>query len=511
MESAVVYCRVSTKEQADNLSLLTQETRCIEYCSRNSWPVDKVFRDAGESAKTSDRPAFQQMLAYCRANRSRICYVVVHDLSRFSRNTLDHVQVLVQLRARGINLRSVQENIDETPAGNLVRGITSIVAEYENNVKAERTKLGMQRAAEMGRWPFVAPLGYRNVSNRHGPNIIPDPTTAPLVKKAFELYAGGTQSGSQVLRTVTTLGLRSIKGKPLATQTFQSLLRNQIYAGWVEIPKWNLRARGNFEPLVRQELFNRVQDLRNGKRLSATPHSRNNPVFPLRVFIRCQICSQPFTGSPSKGRKKYYCYYRCRNSKCKSGNIRTERLEKEFAALVERLKPSGKYMKVFKEVVRRVWKQKQADAENSIKAVTQRLKALQERKDRLVDAILEKRIDKKTYDEQVERLNTKVEEAQREFQDNELECMEVEAVLEFADKLLENPSRLWLQAPLDQKQRLQKVFFPGGLAYSKEEGFGTAVTSPLFNLLEEYSGGKSSVVSPAGFEPRVSPEEAGAS
>ena len=52
---AVIYCRVSTKEQAQNLSLPTQLRACRDYCEREGYEVAKVFIDAGESAKTIDR------------------------------------------------------------------------------------------------------------------------------------------------------------------------------------------------------------------------------------------------------------------------------------------------------------------------------------------------------------------------------------------------------------------------------------------------------------------------
>src|SRR5439155_5426759 len=75
---AVIYCRVSTKEQVENLSLATQRRACEEYCRRAGWGVARAFVDAGESAKTADRPEFQSMLAYCRENRKRVGVVVVY-------------------------------------------------------------------------------------------------------------------------------------------------------------------------------------------------------------------------------------------------------------------------------------------------------------------------------------------------------------------------------------------------------------------------------------------------
>ena len=247
--NAVIYCRVSTKEQVQNLSLGTQQTRCVDFCTSNNWAVLKIFRDEGESAKTTDRTRFKEMLAFCKAKQNAVDFVVVHDLSRFSRDMEDQVSVIADLENAGVRLRSVSENVDETAAGKLMRNIYGAFNQFDNDRKAERTKLGMQRAASMGRFPFKAPLGYLNVSSQNGANLIPDAERAPLIRKAFEFYGTGTHAKAQVLRMVTTLGLKTQRGRRLTPQTFEKVLRNPIYCGWIVIPSWSVRERGSFAPL----------------------------------------------------------------------------------------------------------------------------------------------------------------------------------------------------------------------------------------------------------------------
>lgn len=101
----------------------------------------------------------------------------------------------------------------------------------------------------------------------------------------------------QTLRAINALGLTTPKGHKVSPQTFDRLLRNELYAGWITLPKWNLREHGIFEPLVGEELFRRVQDILDGKRVSVTAHQRNNPDFPLRVFVSCGECGTPLTGA----------------------------------------------------------------------------------------------------------------------------------------------------------------------------------------------------------------------
>jgi site-specific DNA recombinase len=84
---AIVYCRVSTKDQLRNLSLATQEKACRDYCASNNYDVEKVFVEEGESAKTADRTELKRLLAYCRENKGRIHAVIVYSVSSLLKNT----------------------------------------------------------------------------------------------------------------------------------------------------------------------------------------------------------------------------------------------------------------------------------------------------------------------------------------------------------------------------------------------------------------------------------------
>ena len=355
----------------------------------------------------------------------------------------------------------------------------------------------MQKAASPGAIPIQAPLGYLNVGTRNSANLIPDPVRAPIVQKAFELYAAGAQSRAGVLRTVTALGLTTQSGRSLTPQTFERLLRNQIYSGWIVIPSWGLREKGSFEPLVSEDTFHRVQEILDAKRLSVTAHQRNNPDFPLRVFARCGTCGTPLTGSWSKGRKARYAYYRCRNASCRSVNVRRDKLERDFVALLEALTPDRRYMRLFSEVVRHAWRLKQSTTETILQNAKADIAALADRKNKLVDFLLGGRIDQKTYEEQVRRLAVETEAAEENLRAASLDQLDVEAVLAFAEKLIRQPQQLWRESSLDQKQKLQRVFFPDGVTVTSD-GFGTAPSNSFFEMLGQVPTGKSNFGVPDG-------------
>ena len=86
MVGAVIYVRVSTKEQTENLSLPTQLRACEEYCRRQGYEVLERFHEEGESAKSTDRSQLQNLLTFCRVNKGRVHFVVVFNLTRFARD-----------------------------------------------------------------------------------------------------------------------------------------------------------------------------------------------------------------------------------------------------------------------------------------------------------------------------------------------------------------------------------------------------------------------------------------
>src|SRR5215469_13447596 len=120
---AVLYTRVSTAEQAkQQYNLPTQEKKVRDFCEQKNLRVLRLFTDRGESARSTDRPEFQKMLAYCRGNRGKVSHLIVADLSRLARNVVDQGTTIVELKQLGISVVSVDEPItDDTAAGKLAR------------------------------------------------------------------------------------------------------------------------------------------------------------------------------------------------------------------------------------------------------------------------------------------------------------------------------------------------------------------------------------------------------
>jgi hypothetical protein len=128
--------------------------------------------------------------------------------------------------------------------------VLAAFAQFDNDVRSDRTRAGMKAALELGRWTFPAPLGYLNAPKWSNASLVYDPERAPLVRQAFEDLASGNYTKQEVIARVTAAGLRSRKGLTVSPQSFGQMMRNPIYAGKVESPDYGVSTKGNFEPLV---------------------------------------------------------------------------------------------------------------------------------------------------------------------------------------------------------------------------------------------------------------------
>lgn len=489
---AVIYCRVSTVEQAQNLSLPTQEKACREYCARNDFEVDEVFVDAGESAKTTDRPEFRKLLDVCRRGRGKLHAVVVYSLTRFSRNSADHHAIAGLLRGLGISLRSVTEPIDDSPAGKLMEGILAAMAQFDNDVRAERVTAGLHAAVERGRWCWQPPIGYLKSDPRTGPSLVPDPDRAPAVRAAFELFAAGVR-GRELLRRVKILGLRSKYrtashgGTSISRAYLFKLLRQRAYIARIQPRGWSVEARGDYEPLISDELFARVQRLlteRPQTRARRSKHQHvNHPDFPLRRFIRCS-CGTSMTGSWSTGRTKTrYAFYSCPRG-CR--RLPKAKLESAFLAVLDGLSPRPGVWRLLERTVLDVWRTAQDEATTAERAARRLLESLEARARRLDDAFLnDQAIDEETYRTQRDTLREDLAIAKMELADATVEGIDVEGMLAFAQHALTHASALWTAAgSVEERVQVQWTFFPDGLTLAGVSKATTATGADPIDLFQ---------------------------
>ncbi len=356
MKSATLYTRVSSREQeAEGFSLGAQSKLLREYASRNELDIVRAFEDV-ETAKTSGRKQFGEMVKWLKKNRS--CRILlVEKTDRLYRNFHD----AVTLEDLDVETHLVKENQviskEAKSQARFIHGINLVVARnYSENLK-EEVKKGMLEKARLGIYPGHAPFGYRN--NKAERTIEIDPIDSPIVIRMMEAYA----SGAHTLSTIRKL-LKAEFGKTMSRANVHQILKNRFYIGIFE---WAGQSFPGTHPLfLDPNTFRTVQAVLAGH--NRPKYSKRDIAF--RGLMTCAYDGCMLTGDVQKEK---YIYYRCtgHRGKCELPRFREE-------VLSDRLGEPLKALQVPSEVVTQIvdtLRKDQEQAENRLSAERTRLES----------------------------------------------------------------------------------------------------------------------------------------
>ena len=511
-KTALIYSRVSSKEQTLGYSLPAQEKADRELCQKEGWEVMKTFREPGESAKTIDRTMLKLMMDFCVKNVGKVGYIVVWKLDRFSRNHYDHAMLRRFFSDLGIELKSVTEDISDTPMGRASEGILSVMAQYENDIKTERTIMGMRTKALDGYWPVGAPWGWMNtyefpesLNNKGKKIIVPHPTRAPVVKFLFEEFARGTTTFLELAKKVNAMGdIRSKHGKKISKQLVQKILKNPIHYGWIEMPTFGISVQGRHKGITSKELFYEVQFLMNGGKSRKQPRNSNNPLFPLKGVL-CGECGGKFTGGKVKGKGGIYNYYSCMTKSCtKRTSINKEAFEDDFTKVLEKITPDPVVLDAIEEAIAIVHEKQNKDNFLFVERVEKRLKKLDDE----MDELLRMRAQREISPEEYSRMSCKLKTEQRELELQKDALVSSEestaSAVRFGIRLVKEFPVCWPMLEPGELKVLRKLFFPKNLEYQYPK-FKTPELAPIYNTKSEFSAQENHFVTLRGVEPRFTP------
>lgn len=481
-ENAIIYVRVSSLEQVDGTSLESQERLCKEYSQRENCAVLKIFIEKGESAKTADRTEFMKAIAFCADKKNKVKYFIVYKIDRFSRNQTDYAIVKQKLQKYGTEIRSVSEKIDDTPSGKLMEVMLSGFAEFDNNVRTERSVNGMKERIKQGVWVWQAPLGYYRTEK--GGNITPDPKLAPYIKMAFAEYAKGTYTFESLAQYLNDRGFVSRHGKPVIYQMVEKILKNPIYCGIIRV--WDMESKGAFEPIIDENLFYLCQ--KDGTK-SYKPRLAVNHDFPLRKLAVCQLCSQPLTGSHSRGHMgKRYPYYHHHKQTCSYAKfIPKEHFEQLFVEYLNEISPNLEYEKAFKAIVIDIWKNNCRGFHENNDKIRKEITDLERQKQRVFDLHQNGVYTDTDFIAQKNIISKKIAQKDTLIHDKRIDEFNMDEALEFCFNEVRNSAKTWLKYADKPEKRLrfQNLIFQENLPFSGTK-FGTAKLTPIYSIYQQY-------------------------
>jgi site-specific DNA recombinase len=453
-KSCIIYCRVSSADQLDGTSLETQEQVCRDYADRCGLEVLKVFVERGESAKTANRTELNRSLVFCsRRTKNQVNYFLVYKLDRFARNQEDHVTVRAMLRRSGTELRSVTEPIDDSPVGRAMEGVLSVFAEFDNNVRTERTKAGMLARVRQGFWCWHPPLGYHRPAP--GANIAPDPQTASHIRYAFEEFARGFITYRKLAKRLTARGLATVNGKPISYQLVEKIIKNPLYCGLMEV--WGEQHRGSFVPIVSEALWQRCQERFAKPSPHSAPRAANNPLFPLRKIVRCSRCRGPLTGSCSTNRhRRSYPYYHHWRPGCNAArSIPKLEFEQKFLEMLRQNAPTPEEFAMWRVVVLDTLRQRQTARRGQQESSNRDIDALKLQRHKVFELHRSGLYSDDDFREQLSIIDNEIK--QKNLRQSEEVSGEgnLTILLNRAITDLEDPAGRWLELEADYEGRLR--------------------------------------------------------
>ena len=185
---AVIYTRVSTKEQADNnASLQTQKKYCQAFAKKKGLMVVADFGGTFESAKSDERKEFQKMLTYVKRNKE-IDAIIVYSYDRFSRTGPNGAYISQQLMKSGVKTLSATQEVDpSSPSGNFQQNLYYIFSQFDNELRKDKSVTGMKERLRQGYWLYKPPVGYSNIQkgNKCDKHEFLINNEGKLIKRAF--------------------------------------------------------------------------------------------------------------------------------------------------------------------------------------------------------------------------------------------------------------------------------------------------------------------------------------
>jgi site-specific DNA recombinase len=470
MKQAVLYLRVSTDEQAkkgsdpEGYSIPAQREACLRKAQLMEAAVVGEYRDAGESARSADRPKLQEMLARIE-ERQDVDYVIVHKVDRLARNRYDDVTINLRLQQAGATLVSVSESIDDSPSGQLLHAIMAANAEFFSRNLATETLKGLSQKFKTGGTIGLAPIGYLNtadrINGRESRTIAVDPERAPLVQRAFEAYATGRYSLDALLQELTKRGLNTRAtpkrpSQPLNRSSLARVLQNRYYIGWVRYK--GAETRGTHPPLISDELFAQVAAMlkahaNSGERLRQHPHYLKGTVYCQRCESRlCLMCAK-------RAYLYFFCLGRQRRNGCTLPYATACDLEEAVADCFRDRQLTDEELARVRAELSRYLKKRRKIIMREAERCRQRTPRLDAERTKLLQAHLADAVPIDVLAREQARLTAEISHAHSVIRAAETKVEDEERVIEQAIDLMADWEDTYRRADHDIRRRLNQVFF----------------------------------------------------
>ena len=305
----VAYCRVSTDKEDQLNSLEAQKQFFTEYTQRTGDTLVRLYADEGISGtKIKNRREFLRMMA--DAEHHLFDMVVVKDISRFARNTVDLLQNIRRLKTLGIETQFLTANMTSMGNSEFVLTIFGALAQEESANTSKRIKFGKQLNAEKGRVPNLV-YGYDKTIGDYF-NLTINEEEAAVIRQIYQWYTQEGYGAAKISIMLNQRGLKTKRSCQWSQNAVSHILRNELYTGkvingkqevtdfltgqrtdrnetdWIVVDKPELR-------IIEDETFQLAQEILQS-RFGAfkMTHERQSNKYLFSTLIKCKECGWSF-------------------------------------------------------------------------------------------------------------------------------------------------------------------------------------------------------------------------
>ena len=361
------YCRVSTDREEQEHSFETQKAMYTEMIMmKPTWQTAGIYADEGiTSTVAKKRPGFMKMIKDCR--KGKIDMIVTKSVSRFSRNNLDCLMYVRELKQLGIPIIFEKEGINTIQVSSeLLLTLFGALSQAESESISMNVKLGIRQSLKNGnvRFSYKTFLGYRKGADGQ-PEIVPE--QADIVRRIYnDFLAGATYL--EIAKRLTEENVPTMGGgSRWFSERIKSILKNEKYKGdallqktYITDPISKRVKKNNGElpmyyvenshpAIIERRIFDRVQEeiaRRAGKKKvkqtgTKTELGRYSGKYALTELLYCGECGTPYRRCTwsRDGKKKivWRCVSRLDYGKkyCKnSPSVEESRLHNAIAAAI---------------------------------------------------------------------------------------------------------------------------------------------------------------------------------
>lgn len=220
------YCRVSTGSEEQLNSLNNQRKFFEQYAAGKGAELVKIYADRGISGKSmKSRPQFLKMLS--DSEKHEFDTLLVKDISRFARNTVDFLNGIRLLKSRSIDVVFVGANQKVLGESEFILTVFAALAQEESCGLSKKIIFGKKQGAKNGRVPNVL-YGYDKV-NTYELKI--NTKEAECVKMIFEMYADKCMGLRKISNELNRLKIPTKNNKEWNPKTVRRIIENPIYKG----------------------------------------------------------------------------------------------------------------------------------------------------------------------------------------------------------------------------------------------------------------------------------------